>query len=120
MLSRLSGAASGSSPIAIMKRAGDSDVKTTQGYIDLAGVTFREEAERLDGRILGAIGTTKRYNGGSVAGCGNRAVCRGLRKLRYTGTSLRTERRRSRTYPAWGCQTSPVLKTRKNWLNEAI
>jgi hypothetical protein len=22
-----------------------------------------------------------------------------------------TERRRSRTYPAWGCQTSPVLKT---------
>jgi hypothetical protein len=24
---------------------------------------------------------------------------------------LRAERRRSRTYPAWGCQTSPVLKT---------
>ena len=26
------------------------------------------------------------------------------------GTSSRAERRRSRTYPAWGCQTSPVLK----------
>ena len=27
------------------------------------------------------------------------------------GTSTGTERPRSRTEPAWGCQTSPVLKT---------
>ncbi len=40
--------------MAIMKRAGHSDFKTTQGYIDLAGETFREEAERLERRLLGA------------------------------------------------------------------
>ena len=28
-----------------MARAGHSDFKTTQGYIDLAGETFRDEAE---------------------------------------------------------------------------
>ena len=36
------------------------------------------------------------------AGSGRTARCAGV---------LRAERRRSRTYPAWGCQTSPVLKT---------
>src|SRR6266545_7666032 len=30
-----------------------------------------------------------------------------------------TERRRSRTYLAWGYQTSPVLKTGRVWLNHA-
>ena len=46
-------AASGNSPLAIMKHAGHSDFKTTQRYIDLAGVTFREEAERAERRLLG-------------------------------------------------------------------
>ena len=32
-------------------RAGHSDFKTTQGYIDLAGETFREEADRLERRL---------------------------------------------------------------------
>jgi hypothetical protein len=40
-----------------MKRAGHSNFKTTQTYIDLAGVTFRQEAERLEERIFGRIGT---------------------------------------------------------------
>jgi integrase len=46
-------AAAGNSPLSIMKHAGHSDFKTTQRYIDLAGVTFREEAERAERRLLG-------------------------------------------------------------------
>jgi len=42
-------AAAGVAPAALMARAGHSDFKTTQGYIDLAGETFREEAELLRG-----------------------------------------------------------------------
>jgi hypothetical protein len=38
-----------------MKHAGHSDFKTTQRYIDLAGVTFREEAERAERRLLGEV-----------------------------------------------------------------
>jgi hypothetical protein len=38
-----------------MVRAGHSDLKTTQGYIDLAGETFREEAELADARMIGAV-----------------------------------------------------------------
>jgi hypothetical protein len=34
-----------------MARAGHSDFATTQLYIDLAGETFREEAELLDTRL---------------------------------------------------------------------
>jgi hypothetical protein len=34
-------------------RAGHSSFTTTQGYIDLAGYTFREEADRLE-RLWGA------------------------------------------------------------------
>jgi integrase len=46
-------AAAGMSPAALMARAGHSDFKTTQGYIDLTGETFREEAELLDERLFG-------------------------------------------------------------------
>jgi hypothetical protein len=46
-----------------MSRAGHSDFKTTQGYIDLAGETFREEADRLERRLWGtsvqSSGTTR-------------------------------------------------------------
>ena len=34
-------------------RAGHSDFKTTQGYIDLAGETFRAEVELLEQRLFG-------------------------------------------------------------------
>jgi integrase len=46
-------AAAGTSPAALMARAGHSDFKTTQAYIDLAGEMFREEAERLERRLWG-------------------------------------------------------------------
>lgn len=36
-----------------MARAGHSDFATTQGYIDLAGETFREEAELAEDRMFG-------------------------------------------------------------------
>jgi integrase len=48
-------AAAGNSPVAIMKHAGHTDFKTTQRYIDLAGITFREEAERAELRLLGQL-----------------------------------------------------------------
>jgi integrase len=46
-------AAAGWGAAALMARAGHSDFKTTQGYIDLAGETFREEAELLEDRLFG-------------------------------------------------------------------
>jgi integrase len=46
-------AASGSSPMALMAKAGHSDFATTQLYIDLAGEVFREEAWRLEERLFG-------------------------------------------------------------------
>ena len=46
-------AAAGTPPAALMSRAGHTDFKTTQLYIDLAGETFREEADRLERRLWG-------------------------------------------------------------------
>ena len=46
-------AAAGVSPAALMARAGHSDFATTQLYIDLAGETFRAEAEQLEERLFG-------------------------------------------------------------------
>lgn len=48
-------AAAGTPPAALMARAGHSDFKTTQGYIDLAGETFREEADLADERLFGKV-----------------------------------------------------------------
>jgi hypothetical protein len=45
-----------------MARAGHSDFKTTQGYIDLAGERFRDEAELLERRLWGELGTDSGYN----------------------------------------------------------
>jgi integrase len=47
-------AAAGTSPAALMARAGHSDFKTTQAYIDLAGERFRKDAERLEQRLWGS------------------------------------------------------------------
>jgi integrase len=52
-------AAAGTSPAAVMARAGHSDFKTTQLYIDLAGEHFREEAELLERRLWGDSGYQK-------------------------------------------------------------
>lgn len=38
-----------------MKRAGHSNFKTTETYIDLAGEAFRAEAQRLDDRLFGTL-----------------------------------------------------------------
>jgi integrase len=46
-------AAAGTPPAALQARAGHSDYSTTQVYVDLAGETFREEAVRLEERLLG-------------------------------------------------------------------
>jgi integrase len=60
------GAAAGLSPAALMARAGHSDFKTTELYIDLAGVTFREEAELHDARVFGSVGQKSSQNQGEA------------------------------------------------------
>src|SRR4051812_8934414 len=54
-------AAAGTPPAALMSRAGHTDFKTTQIYIDLAGEMFREEADRLERRLWGDCSTNNRY-----------------------------------------------------------
>jgi integrase len=51
-------AASGSSPIAVMAKAGHASMGTTKRYLHLAGVVFREEAEALERRLLGTSADT--------------------------------------------------------------
>jgi integrase len=46
-------AASGSSPIAVMAKAGHASMGTTKRYLHLAGVVFRDEADALERRLLG-------------------------------------------------------------------
>ena len=53
-------AAAGTSPEALMSRAGHSSYATTRRYIDLAGERFREEADRLEDRLWGEIDQAKR------------------------------------------------------------
>jgi integrase len=48
-------AAAGSSAIAVMTKAGHSDMETTKNYLHLAGVVFREEADALERRLLGEV-----------------------------------------------------------------
>jgi integrase len=47
------GAAAGESPIALMTRAGHANMATTKQYLHLAGTVFRDEAARLEDRLLG-------------------------------------------------------------------
>ena len=73
-------AAAGVSPAALMARAGHSDFKTTQGYIDLAGETFREEADLADERLFGKVtreGPRWLVHGCAARGC--RAITRSAR-----------------------------------------
>jgi integrase len=46
-------AAAGANPVALMTKAGHSDMKTTRNYMHMAGVVFRDEADRLEQRLLG-------------------------------------------------------------------
>ena len=52
-------AASGSSPIAVMVKAGHRNMATMKTYLHLASVVFRDEAERLEARLLGPAGTVE-------------------------------------------------------------
>jgi integrase len=47
-------AAAGSSPIAVMAKAGHASMATTKRYLHLAGVVFRDEADALERRLLGS------------------------------------------------------------------
>jgi integrase len=47
------GAAAGESPIALMTRAGHTNMSTTKRYLHLAGTVFPDEAARLEQRLLG-------------------------------------------------------------------
>ena len=47
------GAANGESTFALIRRAGQKNVSTTQRYVDLAGVVLRDEADALEDRMLG-------------------------------------------------------------------
>lgn len=60
-------AAAGTSPEALMSRAGHSSYATTRRYVDLAGERFREEADRLEARLLGGFSTKNRYQVASDA-----------------------------------------------------
>ncbi len=46
-------AAAGASPIAVMAKAGHASMTTAKRYLHLAGVVFRDEAERLEHRLFG-------------------------------------------------------------------
>jgi integrase len=54
-------AAVGVAPEALMSRSGHSSYATTRRYIDLAGVRFRDEADRIENRLWGESGTKMRY-----------------------------------------------------------
>ncbi len=51
-------AAAGANPVALMTKAGHADMKTTRTYLHLAGVVFRDEAERLEQRLLAVESST--------------------------------------------------------------
>jgi hypothetical protein len=42
-------------PIAVMTKAGHANMSTTQTYLHLAGVIFRDEADALELRLLGGV-----------------------------------------------------------------
>src|SRR5205814_10074010 len=47
-------AIAGAHPIAIMTKAGHASMATTKRYLKLAGVVFRDDAQGLEERLLGA------------------------------------------------------------------
>lgn len=55
-------AAAGSGPVALMAKAGHSDMKTTRIYLHLAGVVFHDEADALERRLLGTVESSTRLS----------------------------------------------------------
>ena len=60
-------AAAGTSPAALMARAGHSSMSTTLLYIDLAGESFRDEADLLERRLWGEPVESSGRNSASAA-----------------------------------------------------
>jgi site-specific recombinase XerD len=83
-------AAAGTSPEALMSRAGHSSYSTTRRYVDLAGERFRDEAERLERRLWGGSGTKSRSD-------------------RRLGVSRGGRRRRHRAWLAAGVGFEPTV-----------
>lgn len=54
-------AAAGTTPEALMARAGHSDYSTTRRYVDLAGERFRDDADLLERRLWGESSTKIQY-----------------------------------------------------------
>jgi hypothetical protein len=50
-------AAAGASSIAVMATAGHRSMSTTNRYLHLAGVVFRDDAGALERRLLGEVST---------------------------------------------------------------
>ena len=50
------GARSAAHPVALMTKAGHADMNTTKIYMHMAGVVFRDEADRQEARLLGRRG----------------------------------------------------------------
>jgi hypothetical protein len=46
-------AAAGANSVALLTKAGHANMATTKRYLHLAGVVFRDEADRLEARLLG-------------------------------------------------------------------
>jgi integrase len=55
-------AASGSGPIALMAKAGHTNMKVTRQYLHLAGVVFRDEAAALERRLFGPVESSTRLS----------------------------------------------------------
>jgi integrase len=51
-------AASGSTPIALMAKAGHTDMKVTRRYLHLAGIVFHDEAQALERRLFAVESST--------------------------------------------------------------
>lgn len=58
-------AAAGASPIAVMATAGHGSMQTTKRYLHLAGVTFGQEANALERRMLGELSSELSTNLGA-------------------------------------------------------
>jgi len=55
-------AATGASPIAVMATAGHRSMQTTKRYLHLAGVTFQQDADNLERRLLGELSHELSHN----------------------------------------------------------
>jgi integrase len=55
-------AVAGTGPVALMAKAGHTDMATTKIYLHLAGTVFREEAAALERRMLGEAGLSTKVS----------------------------------------------------------